>query len=155
MNSTIFVAIGLVGGILLGYLIASRIAAIRLRSNDALWRERVANRVADELRTRAGDLRRDAAARSGKVLSGNVLEKFTPLMRDFPFDPHDATWIGHPVDFVVFDGLSQDREKGGRIKQVVFLEVKSGSSRLSARQRGIREAVEAGKVGWMEFRIPT
>jgi predicted Holliday junction resolvase-like endonuclease len=155
VNPAILLAVALALGILVGCAIASRVAAIRIRSQERLWRERIDGRVADGIRERERELRRDAAARSGKALSGRVLERFSPLMEDFPFDPHDAVWIGHPVDFLVFDGLSLDRQEGRGIRGIVFLEVKSGSGKLSPRQRSIREAVEGGKVAWMEFRIPT
>ena len=155
MNPAVILAIVLALGILLGYVIASRLAAIRIRSQEHLWREMIECRVADGIREREGELRRDAAARSGRVLSGRVLERFSPLMGNFPFDPHDAIWIGHPVDFLVFEGLSLDRQEGRELKGIVFLEVKSGSGKLSPRQRMIREAVEGGRVTWMEFRIPT
>jgi predicted Holliday junction resolvase-like endonuclease len=153
VNTGILIAIVLAAGILLGYIIASRVGAIRIRSQERLWQERIDNRVADGIRDRETELRRDAAARSGRALSGKVLERFSPLMADFPFDPHDAIWIGNPIDFVVFDGLSKDRVEGREIKGIVFLEVKSGSGKLSPRQRRIREAVEGGKVAWMEFRV--
>ena len=155
MNLAILFAIVLAGGILLGYIVASRVASIKIRGQERLWRERIEKQVADGIRERERELRRDAAARSGKALSGGVLERFSPLMDDFPFDPHDAIWIGHPIDFVVFDGLSLDRQEGREVKRIVFIEVKSGSGKLSPRQRRIREAVEGGRVAWMEFRIPT
>jgi predicted Holliday junction resolvase-like endonuclease len=37
---------------------------------------------------------------------------------------------------------------------VVFIEVKTGDARLSAPERALKEAVEAGRVRWVEFRLP-
>ncbi len=140
-------------GVALGYIIALRIASNRLRSLDLLWQERVEQRVRSELAEREEELRRDAANRSGRALSGRVLERFCPLLKQFPFDPHDAVWIGSPVDFIVFDGLSEDREEGSSLRQVVFLEVKSGAGELSKAQRRLRETVRRGRVSWEEVRI--
>lgn len=144
----------LVAGIAFGYLIASRVAAGRLRDLDILWRERVEERVRSGVTEREWELRRDAAARSGRAMSGRVLERFSPLMKQFPFDPHDAVWIGSPVDFIVFDGLSEDREQGGSLRRIAFIEVKSGSGELSKAQRKVREVIQQGKVSWEEVRIP-
>lgn len=153
VGPTIVYIVLLAAGILFGYLIASRVGAGRLRDLDLLWRERVEERVRSRVAEREWELRRDAAARSGRAMSGRVLERFSPLMKQFPFDPHDAVWIGNPVDFIVFDGLSEDREEGGSLRRIALLEVKSGSGELSKAQRRVREVVRQGKVSWEEVRI--
>jgi hypothetical protein len=48
----------------------------------------------------------------------------------------------------VFDGLSD-----GVLKEIVIVEVKTGRSMLSQRERQVREAVESGKVSWRELRL--
>ena len=93
-------------------------------------------------------IRRDAVRRSLAVTGGKVHEQLVPHLPGFAFDPRDARFLGAPVDYVVFDGLA-----GGRVEQVVFLEVKTGGGALSSRERQIREAVEAGRVVWVEWRI--
>jgi predicted Holliday junction resolvase-like endonuclease len=40
----------------------------------------------------------------------------------------------------------------GKIKRVVFVEIKTGTSALSSRERRVREAIQTGKVEWMELR---
>jgi len=56
-------------------------------------------------------------------------------------------FLGTPIDLIVFDGLCD-----GRVNKIVFVEVKTGSSSLSGRERLVREAVSARKVEWLEFR---
>ena len=46
------------------------------------------------------------------------------------------------MDYVLFDGLTVER----KVKQITFIEVKSGRSRLSGVQRSVREAVEKGRI---------
>ena len=46
------------------------------------------------------------------------------------------------MDFVSFDGLTIER----RVREITFIEVKCGRSRLSGVQRSIREAVENRRV---------
>ena len=94
-------------------------------------------------------IRHDAVRRSHAVLSGKAFEQLAPFHHDFPFDPRDARFLGSPVDFVVFDGLSE-----GTVRRVVFVEVKTGWSHLSNRERQIRDVVHGGRVEWSELREP-
>lgn len=88
--------------------------------------------------------RQDAIARSRAVIVGKVIEHlvpYTPYI--FPYNPKDARFIGSPIDLIVFDGCDEEE-----VRQVIFLEIKSGASALTRRQRQIRDAVEGGRVVW-------
>jgi predicted Holliday junction resolvase-like endonuclease len=93
------------------------------------------------------EIREDAIAKSQAVTMGKVTEHFIPFLPEFDYNPQDARFIGSPVDFVVFDGLSE-----GDLRQVVFMEVKSGKAALSTRERWIRDAVREGRVLWQQVR---
>jgi predicted Holliday junction resolvase-like endonuclease len=94
-------------------------------------------------------IREDAVRRSQSVVSGKTSEQLVPFLPDFPFDPRDARFLGSPVDLVVFDGLS-----GGDLREIVFVEVKTGPSAvLSTRERRIRNAVDDGRVRFRELRL--
>lgn len=73
---------------------------------------------------------------------GQVAEQFLPFMEDYPFDPSNFRFIGSPIDGIQFE---DDR--------VVIMEFKTGRSKLSLRQRQIRDLVEAGKVEFRELRV--
>jgi predicted Holliday junction resolvase-like endonuclease len=92
-------------------------------------------------------VRLDAVQRSQAVTAGKVFEQLIPYLPGFAFNPKDARFLGSPVDFVVFDGLSD-----GAVRRVVFLEVKTGGAELSRRERQVRDAVEAQQVVWAEIR---
>jgi predicted Holliday junction resolvase-like endonuclease len=94
-------------------------------------------------------VRRDAIQRSQAVTAGKVFEQLVPYLPDFRYNPKDARFLGTPVDLVVFDGLGEDR-----CDRVVFIEVKTGASTLSTRERRVRDAVNAGRVIWQELRLP-
>jgi len=86
---------------------------------------------------------------SRAVLGGLVSEQMAPLLPGFPFDPGDCRFIGKPVDFIVFRGMNEQD-----ISEVIFLEVKSGSSKyLSPQEKRLREAVQAGRVRWAQYNI--
>jgi len=93
-------------------------------------------------------IRRDAIARSAAVISGRVHEQLVPHLPGFEFNPKDCRFLGSPVDFIVFDGLAD-----GTVSRVVFLEVKTGSAALSAREREVREAIRGRRVEWRELRV--
>jgi predicted Holliday junction resolvase-like endonuclease len=87
-------------------------------------------------------IRRDAVEKSEAVVRGRVTEHLLPFFPNFPYNPRDARFLGSPVDFVVFSGLS-----AGSLDEIVFVEVKSGrSASLSSRERMVRACVEEGKV---------
>jgi predicted Holliday junction resolvase-like endonuclease len=94
-------------------------------------------------------VRQDAVQRSLAVTAGKVYEQLVPYLPDFPFNPKDARFLGSPVDFVVFDGLSE-----GHVTRIVFVEVKTGASDLSTRERRVRDAVVDSRVAWHELRLP-
>jgi len=73
---------------------------------------------------------------------GKISEQFMPFMKDYPYDPQNFRFIGTPVDGIQFEG---DR--------IIFIEFKTGDSRLSAKQRGIRDILSGKKIEFKEIRI--
>jgi predicted Holliday junction resolvase-like endonuclease len=102
-----------------------------------------------DFRNREREIRRDSVDRSRSTLSGQFLEKLAPHLPEFPYDPTDVRFLGSPVDYVVFDGLAE-----GELREIVFLEVKSGRSELSSRERRVRDAVQARAIRWHVYRVP-
>ncbi len=102
-----------------------------------------------EYREREREARDDSVRRSRSTLSGQFLEKLAPHFPDFPYEPTDLRFLGTPVDYVVFAGLS-----AGEVDEIVFLEVKSGGSGLTSKERRVRDAVEAGAVRWDIYHVP-
>lgn len=93
--------------------------------------------------------REDAVKRSRAVLGGLAAEQAAPYLPGFPAEIGDARFLGKPVDFVAFVGASR-----GEVSEVLFVEVKTGASALSRVERSLRDAVNAGRVRWAEYRVP-
>ena len=93
------------------------------------------------------DIRKEAASKSRSTLTGKITEHFIPYLPDFPYDPQDARFLGAPIDFIVFDGMS-----AGELKDVILVEVKTNTSSLNKRERQLRDAVNEGRVKWTEIR---
>lgn len=93
--------------------------------------------------------RKDAINRSRAVLSGQMLEQVAPFLPDFPCNPADVRFVGKPIDFVAFPGAVDNKP----ISEILFIEVKSGNSVLSEREKEIKNAVQKGKVRYVEYRV--
>jgi predicted Holliday junction resolvase-like endonuclease len=92
---------------------------------------------------------KDFRTRSGRTRVGNAVQHFVPFLEDFGYDPCDARLIsGGPIDYVVFDGLSE-----GALREIVFLDVKTGTSRLNRDQRTVRGCLQQGNVSFATFEI--
>jgi len=102
----------------------------------------------EQFKKREALIRADAIKRSTAVVKGKVAEQLVPFGPEFDYNPRDARFLGSPIDFVVFDGLSE-----GDLCKVVFVEVKTGNSRLSRRERQIRDLVKAGEVYWEKIKL--
>ena len=87
--------------------------------------------------------RQDAISRSQSTILGKVTEHLIPFHKNFPYNPKEARFIGSPIDIIVFKGLEEEKEV-----EIHILEIKTGKSQLSKRQRLIREAVDNNRVVW-------
>jgi len=108
-----------------------------------------AGRISAELKFRRvlKTERADAGNRSKAVLSGLAAEQIAPFLPNFPCNPADCRFVGKPVDFVAFS-----TENDGEVKEILFIEVKNGTSQLSKREREIKKCVEEKKVRYIEYR---
>jgi len=88
-----------------------------------------------------------AAARSVVVNIGKVVEEVAPGLSSFPFRGGDCRSLLDPIDYVVFDGLSE----AGKVKQLHFVDVKTGAGRLNDHQKQVKRAVQRHKVEYGVF----
>lgn len=102
-----------------------------------------------EVRERERAIRKDAAVRSRAVLSGQLNEQVAPYLPGFPAEPSEARFLGKPIDFVAFRGLDEKK-----VREIVFIEVKSGKSSLSPVERSVEEAIRNQKVSYEIYRVP-
>ena len=94
-------------------------------------------------------IKKDSIERSRASLGGQFSEQLAPYLPNFKYKPTECKFLGKPVDLIVFEGLDEKD-----IREIVFVEVKSGDSDLNTVQRKIRDAVKDGRVRWDEYRIP-
>ena len=94
-------------------------------------------------------IRQDAVKRSNAVKGGQLAEQLAPFLPNFPCNPADAHFLGQPIDYIAFPGLCEK----GIAEEILLIEVKTGASQLSSREKGIKKAVEDGKIRYVEYRI--
>jgi predicted Holliday junction resolvase-like endonuclease len=139
------VSLALVLGFILGfYYVKIRITAIEEKSRAELetWK-----------REAASEIRKDSVNRSRSTLKGKIAEQMAPVLPDFCYVPSDARFIGSPVDYIIFDGLTRVADDKEDAIQIVFMDVKKGNGTLTRTQRLIRQAVEKKSVTWKTMRI--
>jgi len=117
------------------------------------WKIRFEQKLKEWFEREEEIIRQDAIKRSARTLSGKTLERLVPFLENFEYDPHDVRWLGDPIDLIIFDGYSSEKEDKGELKQIVFCEVKSGESKLSEIQKKIKKLIEKNKVIWKEFLV--
>ena len=106
----------------------------------------VAKKESDE---KIPEIRADAISQSKAVRDGQLNQNMAPFLPGFPYRHTEARFMGEPIDFVVFEGID-----GKNVSEIVFVEVKTGTSQLSSVQKSIKSAVHDKKVSWHEYRIP-
>ncbi len=77
---------------------------------------------------------------SMSVKHGKTMEELAPFMKTFPYNPENFRFIGSPIDGIQFDN-----------DKIVFVEFKTGNSKLSERQKNIKKVIDNGKVYFKEI----
>lgn len=88
----------------------------------------------------------NAEQKSVDIQFGKTVEKIVPVLKGFPYAPRDLRPLFDPIDYVAFEGWTQQR-----VRRIDFIDVKSGNATLSSVQVKIRDAVLRGDVTIEEF----
>lgn len=73
--------------------------------------------------------------KSTEIRTGLIMEKMTPFMDVFHYNPSNAHFLGQPIDYIVFTD-----------KEIIFVEVKTGKSKMSPTQNKIKNIIEKGNI---------
>ncbi len=88
--------------------------------------------------------------RSKQIMTGKAAEQIAPHLKEFPYVPNDIQFLGAPIDYIVFQGSVVDE-----VDKIVLMEMKSGKSVLTKKQKSIKQCVQDGEVYFEEYRIKT
>jgi len=93
-------------------------------------------------------IRQDSIKKSREVLSGQFSEQLAPFLPNFSYSPTECRFIGKPIDFIVFA-----RRINAEPEEIIFVEVKSGKSKLSTTERKLRDIIKEKKIRWEVYRV--
>lgn len=99
--------------------------------------------ISDELsnlKDELGSLKSQQQSKSVRL--GLISENVLPFHEDFKYNVKDLVPMFRPIDYIVF---TED--------EIIFLEIKVGSSQLSPKQKRIKSLIELGKVRFEEHRV--
>lgn len=91
--------------------------------------------------------REDSIKRQSSIIKGDQLATLAPLFMENVDSISEVKYLGGVVDYIGFKGLDKEDEI-----DINFIEVKSGKSSLTKKQRRVKEAVLAKRVKWVEVR---
>jgi predicted Holliday junction resolvase-like endonuclease len=98
------------------------------------------------------DQRQDAiradAREKGQRAALRRLRRLAPLFPARDVRLHEVKVLFHPVEFVAFRGLSDDR-----CSAIVFVDRPAESSRRERLQQSLRRAIRAGNLEWQTLRV--
>lgn len=101
--------------------------------------------------TEESKIRKDALERSRSILRGQATEHLAPLTMN-SLNPKDFRFMGNPIDYIVYKGLSDlSDKKSDEIESIILLDIKTGKSRLTKIQRRIRDCVEQGRLKFVVY----
>ena len=89
----------------------------------------------------------DALKRSKSVSKGQIIEHFAPFLLD-GIEPSETVFCGSPIDLICFKDIDQ-----GHSVSIDFIEIKTGKSSLSKKQRLIRDAIMSNRVFYKEVKL--
>ena len=94
----------------------------------------------EELRSQLRGLATSKQSLSTKY--GKMSEQFFPFLEKYPYDENHLRFIGNPIDGVQFEN-----------DKIIFVEFKIGDSKLTVRQKEIRDLINKGRIEFREFRV--
>ncbi|MCL4398186.1 MAG: hypothetical protein M1322_02120 [Candidatus Parvarchaeota archaeon] len=85
------------------------------------------------------------------ILKGKISEQLFPILYEKEGDLSDLRFLGNPIDYIKFEGLSNLSETG-KIK-IKFIEIKTGNAKLNKNEEAVKKAVQDKEVYWDEITI--
>lgn len=79
---------------------------------------------------------------------GFILERIAPAFDHFPFEHSDCRSIYDPIDYVIFEGLTNK----GIVTKIIFTDIKTGKARLKNNQKEVKSLVQNKKVEFITYK---
>ena len=128
---------------------------LKVRETDSLMNQ--IEQIVSQSEEKSQEIKKQKSrAASAHTTKGQILEKWCPFLEHPEIDPDweakNWSFMGQPIDYIIFDWRN-DKTINLADGKVVMLDVKSGKSQLTTKQRRIRDLIQAGKVEWKTIRL--
>lgn len=96
-----------------------------------------------------------ALDKSRNTIRGSVSEEIVSVLPGFPYNASDCKFLGQPFDYIVFNNMSATRDTNDTTDEIeiVFVDVKKNTSRLSRIQNKIKKAIVEKRVRFETWHI--
>lgn len=91
------------------------------------------------------------ATKEGQKETEKAFTKVLPIFKNL--NPYDVKSLLHPVDFVVFNGMKQNKDNDKGIKTIMFLSRKTNIDVLKPLRKQVNEAVLKKNYTWQLARV--
>lgn len=143
MNSFFVIGLGLLLGLLGGFLLIRKYSSMRAQAL-----------LADAWAREEKRVRREIARLSRAEVKEAVEEELVEAVHKFPFNASEARFIGHPVEYVIFDGYTACKDgQSSELSSVVFVDVVTDRRALLLDAQLVRECISGGRVHWLTYQI--
>jgi predicted Holliday junction resolvase-like endonuclease len=95
--------------------------------------------------------RADSIKRQRSILKGQATEQLAPYINS-NYNPKDYKFMGDPIDYIIFDGMSDINTKEDKIKKIILMDIKTGRSQLNKVQKAVKKCIEAGNIEFQVYR---
>ena len=162
LNLIIGLTIGLVVALVVYYILNLKLSFQMARyteqkklldSQEQMMKERYEK----EWKVREKKLRKQIADQQRATVKGKITEQIISLLKGdvFPYEPADARFLGAPIDYIIFDGYTKVKDKkSSEDIDIVVVDVKTGSGKLTPEQKRIKKAVEEKRIQWRTIELP-
>ena len=140
--------IGLVVGLVVGIFLAWQLLRSRAGTDSAEQLDRWRSEVLPGLR------RNDLASRRTGIKT-RLGAEISKALFDFPYRHADARFVGHPVEYVVFDGYSEVKgREADAISSITFLYVQRRPGPAPREATLVEECLAGGRIRWLTWSLP-
>jgi predicted Holliday junction resolvase-like endonuclease len=94
---------------------------------------------------------KQAAREKGRNTANRMVKQVDKVFHPQKLNPDDAKVIFHPVDYVVFNGMKDNKTEG--LKNILLLDGEKRSTEGKKIQKSIIKAVDKGNYEWITLRV--
>lgn len=105
----------------------------------------------EEKLTEALEELKQAAREKGRNTANRMVKQVDKVFHPQKLNPDDAKVIFHPVDYVVFNGMKDNKTEG--LKNILLLDGEKRTTEGKQIQKSIIKAVDKGNYEWITLRV--